>query len=61
MHGSHLMDLNDIALFVNVVRAGSFAEAGRRLGMPPSTASRRVQTLEAALGARCSAPPGAWC
>lgn len=52
MHGSHLMDLNDIALFVNVVRAGSFAEAGRRLGMPPSTASRRVQTLEAALGAR---------
>jgi DNA-binding transcriptional LysR family regulator len=46
------MDLNDIALFVNVVRAGSFAEAGRRLGMPPSTASRRVQALEAALGAR---------
>lgn len=46
------MDLNDIALFVNVVRAGSFAEAGRRLGVPPSTASRRVQTLETALGAR---------
>lgn len=46
------MDLNDIALFVNVVRAGSFAEAGRRLGMPPSTASRRVQALEEALGAR---------
>lgn len=46
------MDLNDIALFVHVVRAGSFAEAGRRLGMPPSTASRRVQSLEAALGTR---------
>jgi LysR family transcriptional regulator AphB len=46
------MDLNDIALFVNVVRAGSFAEAGRRLGMPPSTASRRVQSLEATLGTR---------
>lgn len=46
------MDLNDIALFVNVVRAGSFAEAGRRLGMPPSTASRRVQALEQALGTR---------
>lgn len=46
------MDLNDIALFVNVVRAGSFAEAGRRLGMPPSTASRRVQSLEEALGTR---------
>ncbi|WP_256572811.1 MULTISPECIES: LysR family transcriptional regulator [unclassified Pseudomonas] len=46
------MDLNDVALFVQVVRAGSFAEAGRRLGMPPSTASRRVQLLEAALGTR---------
>lgn len=46
------MDLNDVALFVQVVRAGSFAEAGRRLGMPPSTASRRVQLLEEALGAR---------
>lgn len=46
------MDLNDIALFVNVVRAGSFAEAGRRLGIPPSTASRRIQALEAILGAR---------
>lgn len=46
------MDLNDVALFVHVVRAGSFAEAGRRLGMPPSTASRRVQSLEAELGIR---------
>ena len=46
------MDLNDVALFVQVVRAGSFAEAGRRLGMPPSTVSRRVQLLEAALGTR---------
>jgi DNA-binding transcriptional LysR family regulator len=46
------MDLNDIALFVQVVRAGSFAEAGRRLGIPPSTASRRLQSLEEALGAR---------
>ncbi|WP_186201623.1 LysR family transcriptional regulator [Burkholderia gladioli] len=46
------MDLNDIALFIQVVRAGSFAEAGRRLGMPPSTASRRVQSLEATLGTR---------
>lgn len=46
------MDLNDISLFVNVVRAGSFAEAGRRLGMPPSTASRRIQSLENSLGVR---------
>jgi LysR family transcriptional regulator AphB len=46
------MDLNDVALFVQVVRAGSFAEAGRRLGIPPSTASRRLQALEETLGAR---------
>jgi LysR family transcriptional regulator AphB len=46
------MDLNDIALFVQVVRAGSFAEAGRRLNIPPSTGSRRIQKLEARLGVR---------
>jgi DNA-binding transcriptional LysR family regulator len=47
-----MLDLNDIALFVRVVRNGSFAEAARRLGMPPNTVSRRVQQLEAQLGAR---------
>lgn len=46
------MDLNDIALFVQVVRAGSFAEAARQLGIPPSTASRRLQALERAGGVR---------
>lgn len=46
------MDLNDIALFVHVVRAGSFAEAGRRLGIPPSTGSRRLQALERSVGVR---------
>lgn len=46
------MDLNDIALFVHVVRAGSLAEAGRRLGIPPSTGSRRLQALERSLGVR---------
>jgi DNA-binding transcriptional LysR family regulator len=46
------MDLNDVALFVQVVRAGSLAEAGRRLGMPPSTCSRRIQQLEQDLGVR---------
>src|SRR5262249_34707239 len=43
---------NDVALFVHVVRAGSLAEAGRRLGMPPSTCSRRIQQLERDLGVR---------
>jgi DNA-binding transcriptional LysR family regulator len=47
-----VLDLNDIALFVQVVRSGSFAEASRRLGVPPNTLSRRVQQLEAQLGTR---------
>lgn len=47
-----MMDLNDVALFVQVVKAGSFAEAARRAGMPSNTASRRVQELEEQLGLR---------
>lgn len=47
-----MLDLNDIAMFVQVVRCGSFAEAARRLGMPPNTLSRRIQQLEAHLGTR---------
>lgn len=47
-----MLDLNDIALFVQVVKAGSFAEAARRTGMPPNTASRRIQQLEEQLGLR---------
>lgn len=47
-----MLDLNDIALFVQVVRSGSFAEAARRLGVPANTVSRRVQQLEEQLGTR---------
>ena len=47
-----MLDLNDVAVFVQVVRCGSFAEAARRLGIPPNTLSRRVQQLEAHLGTR---------
>jgi DNA-binding transcriptional LysR family regulator len=47
-----MLDLNDIALFVQVVRSGSFAEAARRLGVPANTVSRRVQGLEEHLGTR---------
>jgi DNA-binding transcriptional LysR family regulator len=47
-----VLDLNDVAMFVQVVRCGSFAEAARRLGMPPNTLSRRVQQLETRLGTR---------
>ena len=47
-----MLDLNDIALFVQVVRYGSFAEAARQLGMPPNTLSRRIQNLETQLATR---------
>jgi DNA-binding transcriptional LysR family regulator len=47
-----MVDLNDVALFVRVVAAGSFAEAARRAGMPSNTASRRIQQLEEQLGLR---------
>jgi DNA-binding transcriptional LysR family regulator len=47
-----MFDLNDVALFVQVVRSGSFAEAARQLGMPSNTLSRRVQQLEGQLGTR---------
>ncbi|RQU23003.1 LysR family transcriptional regulator [Burkholderia cenocepacia] len=41
-----MIDLNEIYLFVEVIRAGSFAEAARRFGVPASTISRHVQALE---------------
>lgn len=47
-----MLDLNDLALFVHVVRAGSFSEAARRLRMPANTLSRRVDQLEGQLGTR---------
>ncbi|MET0268572.1 MAG: LysR family transcriptional regulator [Duganella sp.] len=47
-----MLDLNDIALFIQVVRCGSFAGAARRLAIPPNTVSRRIQQLEQQLGAR---------
>jgi DNA-binding transcriptional LysR family regulator len=39
-------------MFVQVVRARSFVEAGRRLGVPPNTLSRRIRQLEAGLDTR---------
>ncbi len=42
--------LNDVALFVQIVRAGSFSQASQRLGIPASTLSRRVSALERQLG-----------
>jgi DNA-binding transcriptional LysR family regulator len=39
-------------MFVQVVRARSFAEAARRLRVPPNTLSRRIRQLEAHLETR---------
>lgn len=47
-----VLNLNDLTLFVRAVDSGGFAAAGRRLGLPKSTISKRVAELEAALGAR---------
>jgi DNA-binding transcriptional LysR family regulator len=47
-----MYNLNDLIFFVQAVDLGSFAAAGRRLGQPKSTVSKRVAELEAALGAR---------
>jgi DNA-binding transcriptional LysR family regulator len=45
-----MIKLDDIAIFVHVVRAGGLAAAARRLGMPANTVSRRLRELEAAIG-----------
>jgi DNA-binding transcriptional LysR family regulator len=45
-----MLDL--IRLFTLSVEAGSFSEAGRRLGLNPSSVSRRISELEAALSSR---------
>ena len=47
-----MLDLNEVAMFVQVARLGSFAEAARHLRMPSATLSRRVRQLEAHLGTR---------
>lgn len=45
-------DLNELAVFAAVVRAGGFTAAARALGMQKSTVSRRVARLEERLGAQ---------
>ncbi|EYF03194.1 LysR family transcriptional regulator [Chondromyces apiculatus] len=46
------MDLNHLSLFTAVAETASFTEAARRLGVPKSTVSRAIATLEADLGVR---------
>ncbi len=44
------MDLNEIAVFIKVVQTGSFSQTARQLGMPNSTVSHKVSSLEKRLG-----------
>ncbi|QVQ24615.1 LysR family transcriptional regulator [Achromobacter deleyi] len=46
------VQLNDIALFVEVAKRKSFSQAARALDMPTSTLSRRINELERAIGLR---------
>lgn len=42
--------LDDIVLFVQIVRRGGLAGAAQYLGLPPATVTRRLQKLERELG-----------
>lgn len=44
--------LNDMALFVEVVKAMSFRQASEATGVPNSTLSRRISALEKSIGLR---------
>jgi DNA-binding transcriptional LysR family regulator len=44
--------LNDMALFVEVVKARGFRNAAEAVGIPNSTVSRRISVLEKAIGLR---------
>src|SRR5258706_6195598 len=56
MTGSHVipskLDWDDIRVFDAVARAGSLSAGARAAGLDRSTASRRITSLEAAVGAR---------
>ena len=45
-------DLNEMAVFESVVRAGSFTSAARALGVSKSSVSAQIARLERRLGAR---------
>ncbi|MGY8527560.1 LysR substrate-binding domain-containing protein [Paracidovorax citrulli] len=47
-----MQDLNDLSLYAEVVRHGSFSAASRATGVPKSRLSRRIAQLEKSLGAQ---------
>lgn len=40
------MDLNEISIFLEVVQCGGFSKAAKKLGMPNSTVSSKISSLE---------------
>lgn len=42
--------LDDIVLFIQIVRRGGLSGTAKHLGIPPATVTRRLQTLEKELG-----------
>jgi DNA-binding transcriptional LysR family regulator len=52
MAATEPFDLNQVSAFVRVMEAGSFTAAGRALGLPKSSISRRVTALEKSLRVR---------
>jgi len=47
-----MLDLADLAVLVEAVEQGSLSAAGRRMGLTPLVASRRLAALEAEVGVR---------
>ncbi len=47
-----MFSLNDMGLFVEVVKAKGFVRAAEAIGMPSSTLSRRISGLEKSIGLR---------
>ncbi|HHJ15591.1 MAG TPA: LysR family transcriptional regulator, partial [Gammaproteobacteria bacterium] len=47
-----ILNINDWLTFVQIVDMGGLSAAGRRLGLPKSTLSRRLARLEDDFGAR---------
>jgi len=50
--GTTLVDLNELRMFVEVAQARSFTTAAQRLGLPKSSVSRAIVSLESRLGVR---------
>jgi len=42
----YMINLNELAIFVEVVDSGSFTSAARNLGLPKSNVSRKIALLE---------------